>query len=515
LINLTNTSGNDLYAFSGGLVAVRVITGIDHNLSENAYIRIDGVNGSTQLNNNTYYAKIISNTEFDLYTAPYNPAYAAINYPVVAISAYISGGYAWLDQLFTVATTSTIRTNSSTNRIAVNDATHIIHGTPVYFTQFGATQDQNILGNVLAQHEYYVYESTPATIAGNFVVGYKYQITFLGNTNWNTVAGTSGLSYQVDDIITAAASGSGTGIASSLQEFTISQNRYPDESEVVLATATGVVNVSQFEQINVDRLWVTVNGERVPASSLRLNEYNNLSILTTIQTGDVVIITSMIPTATPNEETYLLNVTTSNQPSVYRANSQTRTWLTQALEYSDTVIHLNDVTRVTDSIVQNVTCPAAVAGLYNIGLTSNKNVICHLTVYNNTTSTEISSANYSTIVVDTAPILQISAEVTTGDSLTITSLEGRLLYINGEQIGFRECNLANNTVSDLQRGTNGTGTQAYIPLYSEAFGLIPNNRMTDVLYSSAWNSYVYNTVEGDPLQISDTFGAGFLRTDRT
>jgi hypothetical protein len=89
------------------------------------------------------------------------------------------------------------------------------------------------------------------------------------------------------------------------------------------------------------------------------------------------------------------------------------------------------------------------------------------------------------------------------------------LYINGEQIGFRECDLANNTVSDLQRGTNGTGAQNYIPLYSEAFGLVPNNRMTDVLYSQEWNSYVYNTVEGDPLQISDTLGAGFLRTDRT
>ena len=111
--------------------------------------------------------------------------------------------------------------------------------------------------------------------------------------------------------------------------------------------------------------------------------------------------------------------------------------------------------------------------------------------------------------------MQISYQVSVGEVLTISSVEGRLLYVNGEQIGFRECDLVNNTVSGLQRGTNGTGTQTYIPLYSEAYGLVPNNRMTDVLYSSAWNSYVYNTVEGDPLQISDTLGAGFLRTDRT
>jgi len=516
IIELTDTSGNSLYAYSGGLVAVRVITGIDHGLTENSLIRIDGVVGSTQLNNNTYYARIISNTEFDLYTYPYNPAYGAINYPVVAISAYISGGYAWLDQLFTIATTVTIGTNSTNNRIAVQDGTKLIHGTPVYFTQFGATQNEDILGNILAQHEYYVYEITPATSVDDFVIGYQYQILELGDTDWNFVAGTVDVDYVVEDIITVEDVDSGTtGVASSLQEFTISETRYPNESIFAVTTATGVVNVSQFQQINVDRLWVTVNGLRVPASSLRLNEYNNLSILTTIQTGDVVIITSMMPTATPNEETYLLNVTTSNQPSVYRANSQTRTWLTHPLEYTDTLIYLNDVSRITDTIVQDVTCPVAVDGLYNIGLTSNKNVICHLTVYNNTTSTLVDPVNYSTIVVDTAPILQISAQVSVGDSLTITSVEGRLLYVNGEQIGFRECDLTNNTVSDLQRGTNGTGTQTYIPLYSEAYGLVPNNRMTDVLYSSAWNSYVYNTVEGDPLQISDTLGAGFLRTDRT
>jgi hypothetical protein len=516
IIELTDTSGNSLYAYSGGLVAVRVITGIDHGLTENSLIRIDGIVGSIQLNNNTYYAKIISNTEFDLYTQPYNPAYGVINYPVVAISAYTSGGYAWLDQLFTIATTVTIGTNSTNNRIAVQDGTELIHGTPVYFTQFGATQNENILGNIQAQHEYYVYAVAPATNADDFVVGYQYQILELGDTDWNLVAGTAAVAYVAEDIITVDTIDSGTtGVASSLQEFTISETRYPDESTFALTTATGVVNVSQFQQINVDRLWVTVNGLRVPASALRLNEYNNLSILTTIQTGDVVIITSMMPTATPNEETYLLNVTTSNQPSVYRANSQTRTWLTQPLEYTNTLIYLNDVSRVTDTVVQDVTCPAAVSGLYNIGLTSNKNVICQLSVYNNTTSTLVDPANYSTIVVDTAPILQISDQVSVGNSLTITSIEGRLLYINGEQIGFRECDLENNTVSGLSRGTNGTGTQTYIPLYSEAYGLVPNNRMTDVLYSEAWNSYVYNTIEGDPLQISDTLGAGFLRTDRT
>jgi hypothetical protein len=108
----------------------------------------------------------------------------------------------------------------------------------------------------------------------------------------------------------------------------------------------------------------------------------------------------------------------------------------------------------------------------------------------------------------------IASGVSVGNSLTITSIEGRLLFINGEQIGFKECDLQNNTVSGLTRGANGTGEQTYIPLYSEVFGIIPNNRMSDVDYSTTWNSYIYNTVDGDPLQISQTAGANFLKVDR-
>jgi hypothetical protein len=242
-----------------------------------------------------------------------------------------------------------------------------------------------------------------------------------------------------------------------------------------------------------------------------------LSILATIETGDEVIITSMMPTATPNEETYLLNVTTSNQASVYRANAQTRTWLTRPLHNTDNVIYLNDATRVTDNIIQTVTCPAAsVDGYYYVGLTSNKNVICNIVVVNNTTGIELNQTSFEIVIVDTAPILQITNQVTAGDSLTITSVVGRLLFVNGEQIIFNECDLTTNTVSNLVRGANGTGAQNYISLYSEVYGIIPDNRMTDVLYNQTWNPIpgIYNTVDGDPLQIAYSDGANFLRADR-
>ena len=523
---LSNSTDN-IVATMGDNPAIRVTTGIINNFTEGALVRLDGMIGSTQLLNNVYYVRIISNTVFDLYTEPYNPALYAVNYPVTFASAYVSGGYAWLDELFTVADTVATATTSNGNRITVTNTDALVPGTPVYFTKIGAAINDDIMGGIEAKVEYYVLEVRPEITTGNFIVGNQYQITVPGTTDFTTLGAASN-SVGVIFICNSSLQ-TGTGLATGLQEFTITADRYPDESEVLLIDDTGAINVSQFEQFNVDRLWVTVNGYRLPSSSLRLNAYNNLSVLTTINTGDEVIITSMMPTATPNELVYLLNVSQKGNASVYRANTQTRTWLVEPLKFTDEVIYLNDASRVTDSIVQENVCPAAVDGKYNIGLVSNKNAICHVTVYNNTTGVTVNPANYKIVLegagypwplhpnplVVGAPILQISSQVSVGDSLTITSLEGRLLYINGEQIGFQECDLELNTVSLLSRGTNGTGVPTYTPLYAEVFGLLPNNRMTNVLYEEEWNPIpgIYNQTEGDPLQIADAEGAIFLRTD--
>jgi len=54
---------------------------------------------------------------------------------------------------------------------------------------------------------------TNVTQAGSLVVGSPYTITDLGNTSWNTAAGTSGVTYAKGDTFTAAAAVSGTGKA--------------------------------------------------------------------------------------------------------------------------------------------------------------------------------------------------------------------------------------------------------------------------------------------------------------
>ena len=515
IIVLSNASGN-LLASVGGQPAVRVTTGINNNLTTNSIIRIDGTLGSYQLNNQIFYARVISDTVFDLYSQPYNPALNTVNYPVTAVNTYTSGGYVWLDELFTIASTIATATTSVGNRITVNSTSGLVVNTPIFFSEIGTAAGDNILGGIIANTEYYIHSVNPEVVVDDFLIGNQYEILSLGDTDWNLVAGTTGVVYSVLDVITVAAIDTGTtGIAKGLQEFKISTERYGYGSVFTLSDDTGLVNVSQFQQVNVDRLWVTINGYRVPSSNLRLNPFNNLSILSTVSTGDEVIITSMMPTATPNEEVYLMKVSTTNVPSVYRAATQTRTWLVEPLYNTQDIIYLNDATRITDTIIQEVVAPAPINGLYNIGLTADKNAICHITVFNNTTLTEVDQSNLKIEVENLSPILKISNQVSTGDSLTINTTEGRILYVNGEQIGFDECDLENNTVSGLTRGINGTGAQEVIPKYSEVFGLLLSNKMSDVDYSLTWNSYIYNTIDGDPLQISQTSGADFLRVDRT
>jgi len=439
-----------MQASVGGNPSVRVTTAIANNFAENDLVRIDGTLGSVQLNNNTYYAKIISSTQFDLYTQPYDPALTATNYPVTAITAYTSGGYVWMNSIFTLTTTTASNTTSGTNRITVVSTSELVVDTPIIFT---------------------------------------------GNTFGGIVAGTT---YFVKEI-------------NSSIEFKISATQYG--GEFVLSTAPGTMNVTQWEQNSVDRLWVTVNGYRIPSSLLKLNADNNLSILSTITSTDEVIITSMIPSATPNELVYMQTVDKSGSASVYRANTQTRTWLVHPLSNTDDTIYLKDISRVTNTIVQTVIAPAAVGGIISIGLTADKNLISQIAVYNNTTSQLINPNNYYIQVEELSPILLITSGVTVGDSLTISTVEGNLIYINGERIKFSSSNSVTNTLSGLQRGANGTGVSLYLPIYSEVYSVLSQNRLPQIQYNLTWNSNDYNATEGDPLQISNTVAAEFLIVD--
>ena len=502
-ITVTTDTGS-MVAYVGGNPAVTITTGIPHNLNENDIVRIDGVTGSTELDNNIYYAKVITTTQIGLYYSAYDPIISAENEPVTQVSSYTGGGFVWLDKTFTLVTTTVSETTTGTNFITSESTSNLVLETPIIFTG-------NTFGGI---------QST--VIGGNFIVGSTYRIIETGTTDWTSIGS---LSNDPGTKFVATGIGSGTGTATAIYyvhsidsdtEFTISAAQYGDIFN--LTNGTGLVNATQWEQDNVDRLWVTVNGYRIPSSALYLNPQNNLSILTIIQPGDVVLITSMIPSATPNQSTYVQTVNKTGIQTIFRANSLTRTWLNYGLQNVDDVIYLEDVSRVTETIIQNELAPAVIDNTMSIGLEGNRNSISQVIVYNNDTGLTIDPADYSIVIRNVAPTLVIDIDpldpvITVGDSLTVTVILGNLIYINGEQIRFTTVDFVLNTLSGLQRGANGTGEQVYIPKYTEVYSILSSNVLPELYNGFSWNSYNYNLVEGDPLQISETFPATFLNAD--
>ena len=461
IINLTTGSGL-IVAYVGGQPAVRITTGIANGFATGDIVMIDGTQGSIQLNNSTYYVHVISTTQFDLYSVAYNSGNGVTNYPVTEISTYTNGGYVWKWGTYILAAATVTATSSTGNVITCSDATQLVHNTPIIFTKQGTAAGSSLFGNLVAGTTYYV----------------------------NTVL-------------------DGT-------HFTISTTR--DGESFTLTTDSGTCNATQWEQTNVDRLWVTVNGYRVPSSSLRLNPYNYLSILTTINSGDEVIITSMMPSATPNELVYQLMIDTTGNAEVYRANTVTRTWLTQPLTNTEDSMYVNDASRLVNSYAETVTVPVGynpVVAPFVIGVSVDKNLIIQVNMFNATTNTVVPTTDYELTLVDSAPVILYTGSAAVGNDLVVTILYGNLVYVNGEYIRFGAVDLVLNKLSSLQRGQLGTGEQTLIPKYSEVFSLLSKNRMTDTDYYVTWNSNVYNPTLGDPLQISTTSQAIFLNSDRS
>ena len=223
-----------------------------------------------------------------------------------------------------------------------------------------------------------------------------------------------------------------------------------------------------------------------------------------------------MPSATPNETSYINLVDKNNEAAVYRANSQTRTFLRSALNDIDNEIYLDDLSKVTHSDTRMYMVMAPMVDGYEFGLYANKEVICGIIVRNETKGINIPQTQLEIHIEALSPVLIIndnSNYLEEGDELMITVIEGRDLIINGEYIKFYSCDPELNSVGNLQRGANGTGMQLSIPKYTEVYGLLPENRMLASDYNKTWNSYTYNTVEGDPLSISTTTAAVFLNSN--
>ena len=97
--------------------------------------------------------------------------------------------------------TTVVSTASAANIITVAQRDHGMSANDtVTFANFAATNGYDF--------------STATTAGGSFVIGTQYKVVALGNTTqaqWNTAAGTTGITYAANSLFTAAAVGTGTG----------------------------------------------------------------------------------------------------------------------------------------------------------------------------------------------------------------------------------------------------------------------------------------------------------------
>jgi hypothetical protein len=157
-------------------------------------------------------------------------------------------------------------------------------------------------------------------------------------------------------------------------------------------------------------------------------------------------------------------------------------------------------------------------GYHIIGLDANRYDIAQVRVYNNNPARlGYIDADYTELRVTglgASIAIQSGIWIQAGDILTITTLEGKTLYVNGEYMTILSVDLAENMLQ-VQRGAQGSMVSVSIPAYSTVYSLLEQNHMSQINYNSVWNPIpgIYNTTEGDPLQIADTSAAIFLRTD--
>ncbi len=269
-----------------------------------------------------------------------------------------------------------------------------------------------------------------------------------------------------------------------------------------------------FDIIDVNRLFVHVNGTRVTPDNLRINQPNNrLSIMTPIALGDTVIVTSYMPSPTPNELWYTLLVNKKGEMTIANSNIQNRTWLVEPLYPTDTIISVKDVSKLVDITYEivRVSYNSTTEQLYCF-LNYNIVDIVLLTVRNVTTGVELAKTSYFLNTVNSTTEVIFTAEVEDNDELEFTLRFGDTVIINGEKITFRGINIDENIITNIVRGADGTAVLPVHDIYSNVLSLSTKDILDSFYYDKVWNSDDYSA-SGDPLQISSSVPADFLKRD--
>jgi len=289
-----------------------------------------------------------------------------------------------------------------------------------------------------------------------------------------------------------------------------STENYVSGGFVWKAESTIQLTQPELDITDPTRLFVTVNGARVDTAFLRMNSGNYLNIMVPVTFGSTIVVTSMMPSATPEEMTYSMIVDKNGVSDVYRANTTTRTWLTKPLYTTQNSMVVKDASKLVTTLKLD-----AVAQLENnkivVHIAYVITSIKQISIFNTSTLSELSASDSVLITSDSATLLVLSSNVSEGDLLALTIRFGDTVMINGEKIRFADIDYKTNTLSRLTRGVDGTAVHRTHLANLTVSSLSPINKLPAFYYDKTWNSENF-LITGDPLQISDTFPAEFLKS---
>jgi hypothetical protein len=133
-------------------------------------------------------------------------------------------------------------------------------------------------------------------------------------------------------------------------------------------------------------------------------------------------------------------------------------------------------------------------------------------VYNVTTGVELAKTSYYLNTVNSTTEVIFTAGVEANDELEFTLRFGDTVIINGEKITFRGIDIEENTITNIVRGVEGTAVLPVHDIYSDVLSLSTKDILDPFYYDKVWNSDDYSA-NGDPLQISNSVPANFLKRD--
>jgi hypothetical protein len=113
-----------------------------------------------------------------------------------------------------------------------------------------ATTDYDYAVDTFGQISYV----SPLT-AGTFVAGKKYVIMFLGTTDWNAAAGTTGVTYTVGSVFTAANAGIGSGSAVLRRILVKQDSNYNNRWTLYNNQLSGVPELLKTQTFNAKNFW--------------------------------------------------------------------------------------------------------------------------------------------------------------------------------------------------------------------------------------------------------------------